>query len=293
MKKINRVAIVGGTHGNEFTGAYLAKKFDKFPEIVKRDSFETLTLLANPKALQAVKRYVDQDLNRCFASKDLQNPSLNGYEPNRAKEINQMLGPKGNPKFDFILDLHTTTANMGLSFIFVRNDPFNLKLAAYLSSIDPSLKVYSWIDPGKEQNFINSISEKGFAIEIGPIAPGTLKADIFQKTEKLTQAVLDYLDKYNQGQIPDEKMPLTVYQHCKYLDYPKTAAGELNGMIHPQLQGRDYEELQPGDPLFLTLDGNTIYYEQEKPLNPVFINEVAYYEKGIAMCLTKKEQIYV
>ncbi|PSP10521.1 MAG: aspartoacylase, partial [Cyanobacteria bacterium SW_9_47_5] len=137
------------------------------------------------------------------------------------------------------------------------------------------------------------IAEKGFAIEIGPIAPGTLKADIFQKTEKLTQAVLDYLDKYNQGQIPDEKMPLTVYQHCKYLDYPKTAAGELNGMIHPQLQGRDYEELQPGDPLFLTLDGNTIYYEQEKPLNPVFINEVAYYEKGIAMCLTKKEQIYV
>ena len=26
MKKINKLAIVGGTHGNEFTGIYLVKK---------------------------------------------------------------------------------------------------------------------------------------------------------------------------------------------------------------------------------------------------------------------------
>jgi aspartoacylase len=62
-------------------------------------------------------------------------------------------------------------------------------------------------------------------------------------------------------------------------------------MIHPQLQGRDYEELKPGDPLFLTFDGKTIYYEEESSVYPVFINEAAYYEKGIAMCFTRKEQV--
>jgi len=48
MKQISRVAIVGGTHGNEFTGAYLIKKFDQFPDLIARPSFETVTLLANP-----------------------------------------------------------------------------------------------------------------------------------------------------------------------------------------------------------------------------------------------------
>ena len=56
MEKISRVAIVGGTHGNEFTGVYLIKKFERTPEIIKRPSFETLTLLANPQAFQARKR---------------------------------------------------------------------------------------------------------------------------------------------------------------------------------------------------------------------------------------------
>jgi succinylglutamate desuccinylase len=57
MNQINRVAIIGGTHGNEFTGAYLMKKFEQFPDLIKRPSFETLTLLGNPKAFAECKRY--------------------------------------------------------------------------------------------------------------------------------------------------------------------------------------------------------------------------------------------
>lgn len=76
---------MGRTHGNEFTGAYLIKKFDKFPELITRASFKTLVLLANPQAFQAVKRYIDKDLNRCFATKDLQNVRLSAYEETGAK----------------------------------------------------------------------------------------------------------------------------------------------------------------------------------------------------------------
>ncbi len=63
---IKRVLLVGGTHGNELIGVYLIKKFEQDPELVRRNSFETLTLLGNPRAIEATVRYIDKDLNRCF-----------------------------------------------------------------------------------------------------------------------------------------------------------------------------------------------------------------------------------
>lgn len=293
MEKINQVAIVGGTHGNEFTGIYLVKKFEKKPDLISRTNFETQTLLANPQAFAAVKRYIDRDLNRCFMLKDLEAPTAGSYEETRAKFINQMLRPKGNPKFDFILDLHSTTANIGMTIILVNNHPFNLRMAAYLSSVEPDVKVYICTKPGAENSFVNSICELGFLMEVGPVAQGTLKADLFQKTEGLVQTTLDFIENLNEGKMPEINSYLTVYQHLKVVDYPKTEDGEITGMIHPQLQGKDYEKLTQGEPMFLTFDGKTIYYEEETPVWPIFINEAAYYEKGIALCFTQKESIKV
>ncbi|MGK7919351.1 MAG: aspartoacylase [Trichodesmium sp.] len=293
MKKINQLAIIGGTHGNEFTGIYLIKKFEKFPDLISRTNFATKTLLANPQGFAAVKRYIDTDLNRCFKLEDLEDQTKTNYEESRAKFINQMLGPKGNPKFDLILDLHTTTANMGLTIVLVNNHPFNLKMAAYLSSVESGVKIYSWINPGVENSFINSICEQGFGIEVGPIAPGTLQANLFQKTEKLVQTSLDFIEMFNEGNLHQMNGHITIYQHLKVVDYPKTEDGEIAAMVHPHLQGKDYHKLTQGEPMFLTFDGKIIYYEEETPVWPVFINEAAYYEKGIAMCLTTKETITV
>jgi aspartoacylase len=67
---IKNVAITGGTHGNEFTGVYLVKKWKNNPELVKRSSFETITKHMNLQAIKEVRRYVDQDLNRSFGLHD-------------------------------------------------------------------------------------------------------------------------------------------------------------------------------------------------------------------------------
>lgn len=291
MKPIRRVAIVGGTHGNEFTGAYLIKKFESLPNLVKRPSFETLTLLGNPKAFAAARRYIDEDLNRCFLQRDLQDASLSSHEAMRAKTLNQILGPKGNAQMDFLLDLHSTTAHMRLTLILVNRHPFNLKLAAHLSAINPLVKVYCWTQPDRENIFLNSLCELGFAIEVGPIAQGILNAAIFQKMEALVHSVLDYLEMLNQGEVLSTENNLTLYQHLSVIDYPKDTQGELQAMIHPQLQGRDYEPLHPGDPMFLTLAGSPIVYQGKSTVWPIFINEAAYYTKGIAMCLTQKQQV--
>jgi aspartoacylase len=294
MNQINRVAIVGGTHGNEFTGAYLVQKFAKFPELITRPSFQTVTLLANPKAFAVARRYTDQDLNRCFLQQNLQNPNLESYEQLRAQSIYNILSANQDQRADFILDLHSTTANMGLTIILVNSHPLNLQLAAYLSSLNPLVKIYRCSFTSVAENpFLNSLSELGFGIEVGPIAQGILDATLFQQTEELVHQILDYLEKFNQDEIPATKETLTLYHHLSVVDYPKQEDGTISGMIHPQLQNRDYEPLNPGEPIFLTFEGKTIVYEGKSTVWPIFINEAAYYEKGIAMSLTQKQQINI
>ncbi|MDF5707324.1 MAG: aspartoacylase [Nostoc sp. S4] len=293
MNRINRVAIVGGTHGNEFTGAYLIQKFAQFPDLITRPSFETATLLANPQAFAVGRRYLEKDLNRCFLKQDLQNPTLNSYEELQAKSIQKSLALNGK-QADFLLDLHSTTANMGLTIILVNTHPFNLKLAAYLSEINPLVKVYHCsFESIAENPFLNSLCELGFAIEVGPIAQGLLKATLFQQTEELIHAILDFLERFNQAEIPLTNETLTLYHHLSVVDYPKKQDGTIFGMIHPELQNKDYQALNPGEPMFLTFENKTIVYQGESTVWPIFINEAAYYEKGIAMALTQKQQLKI
>lgn len=293
MEKIKRLAIVGGTHGNELTGAYLVKKFEHSAEIVQRSSFETLILFGNPKAFEVGRRYVDKDLNRCFDSRDLLDPARSSYEDLRAKTIHQILGPKGQPNVDLILDLHSTTSSMGLTLILSSQHVFNLQLAAYLSRANPLVKIFSWGQAHHENSLLRSLCELGCAIEVGPIPQGVLDAVLFQKTEELIKMVLDYIHAYNQDSQSQVGSSFTLYQFISAVDYPRDEDGEIQAMIHPQLQGRDYEALQPGDPMFLTFDNQVIAYKGDAIVYPVFINEASYYEKGVAMYLAEKQQITV
>lgn len=288
---IRRVAIVGGTHGNERTGVYLVKKFEQFPELIARPSFETITLLANPKAIAANCRYVDRDLNRCFANEDLSNSTLTSYEDNRAKEITAQLGPKDHPKVDVIIDLHSTTANMGLTILPTSTHPFSLRLSAYLSQLYPAVRVCCGEQCSQAAPMLRSLSPFGCTIEVGAVAQGVVNAHYLQQTEMLIHAILNYLDAMNRGKSLSVASNFTVYQSITSIDYPRDASGELQAAIHPQRQFKDYEPLHPGEPIFLTFAGKSIPYQGESTVFPVFINEAAYYEKGIAMTLTEKRQL--
>ena len=299
--QLRRVAIVGGTHGNELTGAYLVKHFVSHPDLVKRPTFETVTLLGNPRALEAITRYVEKDLNRAFLSKDLQNPNLIGYEEIRAKEIYQTLGSKENPKVDFIIDIHSTTSNMQFTIIIGDEDPLVLSLVAYLSSINPLIKIFSW-STTQEKSFLRSLSRRSIAIEIGAIPHGVINAWFFERTQQLIFQILDFLNSYNENTLESKSIPATVdiYQgkamsptSSAIADYPRNNNGELQGMVHPQLIGKDYQPLKPGEPMFTTFEGENINYEGDSIVYPVFINESSYLEKGIAMVLCEKRIVQV
>ncbi|PPJ63159.1 aspartoacylase [Cuspidothrix issatschenkoi] len=291
MNQINRVVIVGGNHGNEFTGIYLVKKFHNHPDLVHRSSFETLSLLGNPKAIAARVRYVEKDLNRCFVQLRNEDKPAN-YEELRAREIQTILKPKVPDIEDVIIDLHTTTSNMGLCIILGNRHPVLLELAAVLSAINPLVKVYLHEQP-KGSGFLRSLSDLGFALEVGPVPQSILNAELFQQTEQLIYTSLDYFENYNLGKNLLRNNTLTVYRSIGVIDYPRSENGEIQGMIHPQLQFRDYEPLHPGDPMFMTFSGEEIVYKGNDIVYPIFINEAAYYEKGIAMHISQKELIEI
>ncbi len=291
MNQIKRVVIVGGTHGNELTGIHLIKKFERTPKLIERSSFESQTLLANPKAHGIGKRYVDTDLNRCFRRQDLSNYSLSSYEAQRAKVIYQTFGTGGRLEANFVVDLHSTTANMGLTIILGSKNSFNLRLAAYLSYVNPSVKVLYSPLRNEDSPYLDSICKLGCTIEVGAVAQGVLNARLFQQTEELVREVLDYLEAYNKGMPLEIGDSLIVYQYIQAIDYPRNESGEIRAMIHPQLQFQDYEALHPGDKMFLTFDGEEITYCSNSTGYPVFINEAAYYEKGIAMSITQPLKI--
>ncbi|CAA6802272.1 MAG: Probable aspartoacylase (EC [uncultured Sulfurovum sp.] len=290
---IKKLAITGGTHGNELTGVYLVKKWKKNPKLIERSSFETVTELMNKQAIKEVRRYVDQDLNRSFSLSDLSNDELENHEAKLAKELNEKLGKKGSDevKVDFIVDLHTTTANMGLSIVVSNESATTWRSIAYLCEMEPELKVYKW--KGDIENaFVDSMAPHGFAIEVGAVPQGVLRADLFLKTEALVYHLLDYVEKENSAKPLELPHELEVYEHEVLVDYPRDEVGDIVAMVHKERQDQDFTTIKQGDPLFLTLDNETIVYEGE-PRYTLFVNEAAYYEKGFAMTLAQKIRVTI
>lgn len=303
---IHQVLIVGGTHGNELTGIYMVRKFQECPDLIKRTSFAARSLMGNPRAVSQVTRYLDKDLNRCF-DHQAWSASASIYEEARAKNLLKQYGPKGETPTDFVIDLHSTTSNAGLMLILDHLDPFTLGLAAYLQAKTPAVKLYSSTGSGRENDSMRTLGKYRLGIEVGPLAHATLNADLFQKTEALIHHALDYADQHNcqyaspqrsPTQSPTQRptqsgepTPLTVYQYIGAIDYPKNNNAEMIAMTHPQRQFQDYEVVNLGDPMFLTFEGETISYEGKTPVYPIFINEAAYYEKGVAMSFTEKKKL--
>jgi aspartoacylase len=165
---IKRVALVGGTHGGEVTGVFLIRKFQQFPLLIQREHIQTITLLANPKAVEMGRRYIDTDLNRAFHPQDLANSQLINYEQAIAKKIARQIQEEN---IDVIIDLHSTTANMGLTIILYNHHPYLLRLAAYLTEINPLVRVLQY-PLNQEPTYLRSLVPLGMTIEVGAVANG-------------------------------------------------------------------------------------------------------------------------
>ncbi|KAM4594347.1 N-acyl-aromatic-L-amino acid amidohydrolase (carboxylate-forming) B-like isoform 1-T2 [Fundulus diaphanus] len=288
---LSSVAICGGTHGNELTGVYIVKEMQK-QKTDKVGSVSITSVVTNPRALDAGTRYTEMDLNRCFTDVLLSSPVTEStpYELRRAQELNAQLGPKGSAEaVDLLIDLHNTTANMGLCLIFYSIDWITLHIYKHIQNKMSSVPVRAiQLDiPISDAYSLESVGKHGFAIEVGPQPNGVLRADIFNMVKEAVDLTLAWLQEFNSGR-SYEGGTVEAYTFVRSVDYPRDSAGKITAAIHQDLQDNDFKLLRSGDPIFLTFSGETLKYDGED-LYPFFVNECAYYEKKIAFHLAQRK----
>ncbi len=271
-----KFAIIGGTHGNEPVGI---KALDYLTLNSFRHHFQTF--IGNPEAYQLQKRFVDSDLNRAFGKLG----QSTGYESTRAKELTNLI----EGKFDFVLDLHTTTSNMGLTLILTRTDERSLQAACYLKKLIPEVKIIVSIRAGSECPYTSALASSALTLEVGPVANNVIKTSLVKITYKMITELLnfDFKEKFPYDEI--ECFHTFGIQH-----YP----GAGDWMIHESIDGHDFNPFCHGDPLFTNIHNDITKYEgrgkkasAEQEVYPLFVNEAAYQNNKIAMELATKKNL--
>jgi len=242
---VRSVVIVGGTHGNEYTGVWCIKELEQpsvYQQVSKQyPSLQISTLMGNPDAHMANKRFIDTDLNREFTTKKLlaiQEKLASSHdqadtttttttsilaESLRAQQVNQLLGPKTNPATDVVVDLHTTTTNMGITIIIPERDALMAQAAAYVmhkcqeenpagtinggsttstpnhnGMMSEAVRIVMHGIPDRDDRpNLSSVGKHGFTIEVGPVPQGVIRHDVVEKTKLALASFLEFLERHN------------------------------------------------------------------------------------------------
>jgi len=285
------VLLVGGTHGNELTGVHLIQRWMKNESEIQRSGLTSSVLLANTEAIKQNRRYIDADLNRQFAQESLLDSDVDHSEAIKAKELSRFVS-EGSGK-DFIIDLHTTTANMDVTLVVNDHSKLALKAATYVKEHMSGVTIMHQVVNKEDDSFLISLGHMGgIIVEVGPVAQGLLNADAFEKTRLAVEHILDYLSQQLRSDIV---LPASVaaFQFIEKIKLPENEQGELIGMIHSGLQGKDFLPLKTGSPMFLLQTGETIYYDGEDGFVGAFINEAAYYDQHHGFSLLKPVQLHL
>jgi aspartoacylase len=136
----------------------------------------------------------------------------------------------------------------------------------------------------------------GLVIEVGPVPQGVMQAAICRQTQLALEAGLAVLAQARRGSLglPPQ---LVVHRHLGSIDVSRQPCGAPGAVLHPDLQGGDWRPIDSSTAVMLTASAQILRLADVIPAAlagldrywPVFINEAAYDEKGIAFSLTSRE----
>ena len=282
-----QVLLVAGTHGNELNGIWLFEQWNKSPFLINTYGIQTYKVIGNPKAKNAGKRYIHQDLNRSFQKEALLSVNSSNFELNRANELLNLYGEEGENSCQIALDFHTTTASMGSCLVVYGRRPADLALASLIQN-HLGLPIYLHESDNKQTGFLVESWPCGIVVEIGPIGQGLLNSRIISQTRLILETLMEQIHQVQKLNLffPEK---LIVHRHIKSIDFPRDEEGKIDGYVHPRRQSKDWQPLKRNDELFCKFSGEIVRFHEEDQYFPVFINEAAYAEKNIAMSFTKRE----
>ncbi len=157
------ILLVALQHGNEVFGAHVIEYCkNRFPSV---DS-----IIANPKAYKKNIRFCETDMNRSYNV-----PSPKSYEEIRAVKVLEL-----SKKYDFVIDIHTTTAD--IDFIPIIAD-YNHSVARALT-FTPTDNVVKMEFPSVSRSLIGSV-QNSFSLEFN---------EDFAKTDKALQIVVNIIE---------------------------------------------------------------------------------------------------
>jgi aspartoacylase len=299
---IHSILIGGGTHGNELSGVYAIKHWLQDSHDIRSTvpSANIELLLVNEAAVNARTRFIDEDFNRQF---DLAKLAANeqamqqanqqtvplSHEAALAQQLNQRYGPKSSPQVDFIIDIHNTTSAMGPTLIVLEHDTFNRNLARYVKTHMPNANILVEDHiPYQQQPYFCTLGKRSVMVEVGPQAQGALRAQIYQQTVEMTQLILTYIEAVNANTYFDFA-PVEAFRLLTEVPYPTDDNGNRSAMIHPMLDGNDFQVLLPQSPCFIDFSGKDIVWQGD-PVYPHFIGEAAYDKQNLAFATANKCQ---
>lgn len=285
---LNKIAFIGATHGNEISGIQLIRNWEKqgLPERFTAMNIECE--FANLAAMEANVRFIDEDLNRQFTFDRLasDNPAK---EAVLAKQLNARFGPKGDSCTDFVVDIHNTTSNMGATLILLEADEFNVNLARFVKQAMPEAVIL--IEDEKDfaaHGYLCTLGRKGVMIEVGAQPQGVLRQNVYNSTEKMAEAILDFCLAWNAEERFDDLPPCEAFRLGQEVKFPLDDAGARLAMVHENIQDKDFLPVKPGEPVFKGFDGTVYPWQGKMETYPHFINEAAYQKLDIAFATSEK-----
>ncbi len=167
------------THGDELIGVKVADEIEnKYSDLLGK---ELAIQIANEDAYKQGKRFVDEDLNRCFPG------NLSGnYEQKRAATIISKLR-----EYDIVIDIHSTKSETKDTVIITRTTPLILKT---IEIISPANVFLMNINP---EGALIHHCQNGLALEFGH----DTSDDVLRKNLVAIDAVINYFlfDKITAG----------------------------------------------------------------------------------------------
>ena len=261
--------IVGGTHGNELLGIDIVNKWN--PKNFSIHSCKKI--IGNPQAMENKVRYIDYDLNRSFGV----NAQSKGYEKERVGFLKEEIS-----KEDFVIDLHTTTSNMGFTIILSKSDSLSTKIAQKLASEFSDVRIILSSMQDESSTFLNTLGGKGFLIEIGPCEHNSYSEAQFVKLSKM----LDYLFEHDWDEHDFQKLPNEFYRIVEKIHYP-----DEKWKVADKWKQKDFSLIRKGDDLLVNIDTQKTVQSEHKEVYPIFIEEKSYEELRLAMYLCEKVRL--
>ena len=284
---VRTVVISTGVHGNEQTAMELGNYWLRNPKALERKGLIVSMIKADVVNDKKNVRYTNADMNEQFGYETLYAipDDSDPRELKVARQIAKALGGKQsnakNP--DFVLDLHNTTANMGVCIIVSQLTPLNKRVIGNIVTRFPWVNVWWTPDDRLADTSLDSLGRNGFTIEVGQVPHGTFDPVKAKYEGDVVNGILDFLVEWNEGNV-GTPVPVTVFRQLGDIYYPN------GGKVFPPLLKADYLPVNKGDVIMIDGAGKPVLWTGDHTVWPVMIDEVAYKrEYNDAMSLTNKE----